>query len=146
MRTRVASTRLRGWWLAITVAAVMLSASVVRVPGEPSPTPSLVGLTDLFHLVGYAVLAAAVTLALSENHPVTRGSRSRAVAVGVAVAVATLFGIGVELIQAPITWRSFAVADAAVNAVGAVVGVTVLGGWRRWRRSVDGDDFRSARR
>ena len=35
---------------------------------------------------------------------------------------ATAFGFGIELVQAPIPWRSFAWTDAALNAAGAVVG------------------------
>lgn len=130
MTASVATTRLRSWLLAIAVGVAIVAASVVRVPGEPSPTPGPVGLTDPFHLVGYAALAVAVAVALSENRVTTRSIHVAAVA----VAVATLFGVGIELVQAPIPWRSFAVADAAINAVGAVVGVAVLGGWRRWRR------------
>ncbi|WP_430503922.1 VanZ family protein [Haloparvum sp. PAK95] len=130
MTASVDRTRFRDWLLAIAVGVAILAASVVRVPGEPSPTPGPVGLTDPFHLVGYAALAVAVALALSKQRELTRDGHVAAVA----VAVATLFGVGVELVQAPIPWRSFAVADAAINALGAVVGVAVLGGWRRWRR------------
>lgn len=130
MTASVASTHLRGWSVPIAVGVAILVASVVRVPGDPSPTPGPVGLTDPFHLVGYAALAVAVAVVLSEHREPTRSIH----VAGVAVAVATLFGVGIELVQASIPWRSFAVADAAINAVGAVVGVTVLCGWRRWRR------------
>lgn len=130
MTASVASTRFRDWLPAIAVGVAILAASVVRVPGEPSPTPGPVGLTDPFHLVGYAALAVAVAVTLSEHREPTRSIHVAAIA----VAVATLFGVAIEIVQAPIPWRSFAVADAAVNAVGAVVGVAVLGGWRRWRR------------
>ncbi|MGZ0746741.1 VanZ family protein [Haloparvum sp. AD34] len=128
MTASVDRTRFRDWLLAIAVGVAILAASVVRVPDEPSPTPGPVGLTDPFHLVGYAALAVAVALALSKQRELTRDGHVAA------VAVATLFGVGVELVQAPIPWRSFAVADAAINAIGAVGGVAVLGGWRRWRR------------
>jgi len=45
-------------------------------------------------------------------------------AVGAGAAVA--FGFGIELLQAPIPWRSFAWSDAAVNAIGAVVGLVAV--------------------
>lgn len=130
MTTSAVSTRFRDWLPAIAVGGAILAASVVRVPGEPSPTPGPIGLTDPFHLVGYAALAVAVAVALPKHREPARGIHVGAVA----VAVATLFGVGIELVQAPIPWRSFAVADAAVNAVGAAVGVAGLGGWCRWRR------------
>ncbi|WP_241991792.1 hypothetical protein [Halorubrum sp. SS7] len=104
----------------------MLVASVVPVPGSSGGggsalggvldvLPAGVGLTDPFHLVGYAVLAALLV-------PVTRGNRlGPLLAAGGAVA----FGLGIELVQAPIPWRSFAWRDAAVNAVGAAVGAAI---------------------
>ncbi|EMA68199.1 hypothetical protein C461_06444 [Halorubrum aidingense JCM 13560] len=106
---------------AFAFGLVVLSASVVPVPGTAGGTggtafPFGVGLTDPFHLVGYAVLAALVVRARGHRR------RGRAVAVVVAVAVAVAVGFGVELVQAPIPWRSFAWRDAAINAAGAVVG------------------------
>ena len=105
----------------------MLVASVVPVPARSSTgggglldvvaatLPAGVGLTDPFHLVGYTVVAALLV-------PVApRGRRGVALAVGGAVA----FGLAIELVQAPIPWRSFAWRDAGVNAVGAVVGAAV---------------------
>jgi hypothetical protein len=74
--------------------------------------PAGVGLTDPFHLVGYAVLAALLV-------PATRERRFGPL---LAAAGAVAFGFGIELVQAPIPWRSFAWRDAAVNAGGAVIG------------------------
>lgn len=78
--------------------------------------PFDVGLTDPFHLVGYAVLAVLASRATG------RGRRGLLLAAGAAVA----FGFGIELVQAPIPWRSFAWSDAAVNAMGAVVGLVAV--------------------
>ncbi|TKX42552.1 MULTISPECIES: VanZ family protein [unclassified Halorubrum] len=115
---------------AFGVALAVLVASVVPVPassgGEESALggaldalPAEVGLTDPFHLVGYAVLAALLV-------PVARGHRfGPLLAAGAAVA----FGFGIELVQAPIPWRSFAWRDAAVNAVGAVIGAGIAVAW-----------------
>ncbi|TKX55844.1 VanZ family protein [Halorubrum sp. SP3] len=109
---------------ALAVSLALFVGSVVPVPLE-SPgggggafdrildaLPAGVGLTDPFHLVGYAVLAALLV-------PVTRGRRLAGV---LAVVGAVAFGFGIELVQAPIPWRSFAWRDAGVNAVGAVGG------------------------
>ncbi|QKY18034.1 VanZ family protein [Halorubrum sp. CBA1229] len=78
--------------------------------------PAGLGLTAPFHFVGYAVLAALFVRAAN------RERRGVAVAAAMAVAAATAFGFGIELVQAPIPWRSFAWTDAALNAAGAVVG------------------------
>lgn len=105
---------------AVAFGLAVLIASVVPIPGTAGGSvgtafPLGVGLTDPFHLVGYAVLAALVVRA--------RGpSCGRLVAVIVAVAVAVAVGFGVELVQATIPWRSFAWRDAAINAAGAVIG------------------------
>jgi len=63
----------------------IVAASVERVPGEPAPNTGLVGLTDLFHLVGYAAFAAAVAVVLSANRVTTRSIHVAAVAVDVAI-------------------------------------------------------------
>ncbi|WP_049912266.1 VanZ family protein [Halorubrum kocurii] len=85
--------------------------------------PVEVVFTDPFHLVGYALLAALASRAL--------GGGRRGLLLAVAAAVA--FGFGIELVQAPIPWRSFAWRDAAVNAVGAVGGAGAYR-LRRFRR------------
>ncbi len=78
--------------------------------------PAGVGLTAPFHFFGYAVLAALLVRAAD------RERRGVAVAAALAVAAVTAFGFGIELVQAPLPWRSFAWSDAALNAAGAVVG------------------------
>lgn len=121
-------------WQIGTVAfalAVFLS-SIVPVPSGASASGSGngvcslcsalgVGLTDPFHFVGYAVLAAFLARTMG------RGRRGLLVALVAAVA----FGFGIELVQSTIPWRSFAWRDAAVNAVGATVGIGVSVASRR---------------
>ncbi|WP_297888507.1 hypothetical protein [uncultured Halorubrum sp.] len=116
------------------VAGLVLTASVIPVPagrgtgGETLPLlPEWIGLTTPFHLIGYAALAALTVRVLVGRG----GTTARAAAVG--VAAATAFGFGVELVQAPIPWRSFAWSDAAVNAVGATVGAGAFLAWRTVR-------------
>ena len=110
---------------AVGFALVVFVGSVIPVPsssggqgalgGVLDALPAEIGLTDPFHLVGYAVLAALLARS-------TRGNRRGAL---LAVLGATAFGFGIELVQAPIPWRSFAWRDAAVNAVGAAVGTAI---------------------
>ena len=103
---------------AIAFGVVVLVASVVPVPGaasEPSAAAGL-GVTAVFHVVGYAILAALLT----------RGTSPSLVGLVVAAGVATAFGFGIELLQAPIPWRSFAWPDVLLNAIGAVLGVTAV--------------------
>jgi hypothetical protein len=113
---------------AVAFALTVLVASLIPVswiaPGGGSgtgigaggPLPLGIGLTDPFHLVGYAILTVLASRAIG------RGRLGLLLAVGVAVA----FGFGIELVQAPIPWRSFAWRDAAVNAVGAAIGAVAL--------------------
>ena len=117
---------------ALGFALAVFVASVVPVPGSSGggegalggaldALPAGIGLTDPFHLVGYAVLAALLV-------PTTRRRRFGPL---LAAAVAVAFGFGIELVQAPIPWRSFAWGDAAVNAVGAAVGAALAVGLGR---------------
>lgn len=110
--------------LAVGVAAVVLAASVVPPPpgADQSLGPfGLLGADKWAHAGGYALLVAAVAYA--------RLDRSRRQLI-VAVAVAATFGLAVEGLQHGVPWRSFSLADAAANAVGALVGAAV---WRRFR-------------
>jgi hypothetical protein len=127
----------------VAFAGLVLAASVVPTPtgasaggGSGFPTavfPAWFGLTGPFHLVGYAVLAALASRAA------VRAGRAPAPTAALAVGAATGFGFGIELVQAPIPWRSFAWTDAAVNAVGAAGGAAVAAvlALRLWDR---GDD------
>jgi hypothetical protein len=103
---------------AVAFALALLVASVIPVSwvagdgaaGGTGAGALEIGLTDPFHLVGYAVLTVLASRALG------RGRRGLLLA----AAASVTFGLGIELVQAPIPWRSFAWRDAAVNGVGAV--------------------------
>lgn len=130
-----------GRWMPVALfAAVVFVASVLPVPSVPAvaeavgvvtPGGSTAGsgeripfglaLTDPFHAVGYAVLAAVAARATG------RGGRSLVLAAAAAVAV----GFGIELVQSTIPWRTFAWGDAAVNALGAGAGVAAVAVARR---------------
>lgn len=142
----------RGWLPAVAVAAAVLLASVVPVPGGAPADPGAVSLTDPFHLLGYAALAAVLVGPIAATHRERIGFRSEPspsratmaalVAVFAALA-ATAFGLGIELVQARIPWRSFAVADAVVNATGALVGASLAVVWRTRTGDRDGDENRN---
>ena len=114
-----AATRVRRWRLVCAIVVLVLGASIVPVPAIGVLEPASAGArgpTLVFHLSGYAALAAS----LARVQPVERRHVfAAAVAVGVAVAV----GFGIELVQALVPWRRFAWVDAAANAAGACVGV-----------------------
>lgn len=117
-------------WRTLTSFAVLLViASVVPIPSgvfagggsDGGAVPLSIGLTDPFHVVGYAVLAALATR--------LTGRTPRGLLLTVVGAVA--LGFGVELLQAQISWRTFAWRDVAVNAVGASIGAAAAYGRRR---------------
>lgn len=113
-------------WRSVAGFAVLLAVvSVVPVPsgvfgagvggsgtGVGSLVPAFVGLTDPFHLLGYAVLAALVARAAGRTYR----------DLFVTVVAATAFGFVIELVQAPIPWRTFAWRDVGLNGIGAAVG------------------------
>lgn len=103
--------------LAAGVAALVLVASVVDPPSTGTPTVLLgAGVDKWLHAVAYAGLAVTVGYArLGESE--LDGRTLLAVFLLVAA-----YGFGVELVQAPLPARSFDLADAAANAVGAALG------------------------
>lgn len=111
--------------VAVVFALAIFVASLLPVPtsttgsggasdGIAATLPAEVGVTAPFHLLGYATLAALLVRASEEER--------RLVAVAAGATAVTAFGFGIELIQAPIPWRSFAWKDVAVNAIGAIAG------------------------
>lgn len=113
------------WVPAIALAGVILVASAVPIPGGggSSLLPFGLGLTAVFHVVGYAALAAALARPLGcASADVERASAG----LFAAAALATGFGLGVEIVQLAIPWRTFAVVDAGLNAVGAATTALLL--------------------
>jgi VanZ family protein len=103
----------------VACAGAVLVASVVRPPGAGGSATLLLGvaLDKWLHAAAYAALAATLAYA--------------ALAAGrtllVVAAVVAAYGLGIEGVQATLPYRTFSVADAAANAVGALVGVAA---WR----------------
>lgn len=102
---------------ALVVAAVVLAASVVDPPGTGAPT-QVFGLPadKWLHAAAYAGVAAAVGYAALD------GSGLSARALVAVFCLAAGYGLAVELVQLPLAARTFDPADAAANAVGALVG------------------------
>lgn len=112
-----------GYALFAFAAAAVLVASVVDPPtgtatAATAPRPLGVPLDKWVHAGTYAVLAVLLCHA-------TRARTTRAVLLAAAAVAA--YGLAVELVQGTLPARSFELADAAANAVGA--GVAALA-WR----------------
>jgi VanZ family protein len=117
---------------ALLFGAYVLVASVVDPPsgagGGLPAAPLGVGLDKWLHLAAYAALA--FLLAFARDVRLTRAT------VAVAV-VAAAYGAGIEVLQAFVPARAFDPADAATNALGALLGVSAWRGatamYGRWR-------------
>jgi VanZ family protein len=99
--------------LAWSVAVVV--ASVVDPPSAVGPTPALLGvaLDKWLHFGTYGATAVLAGVAVR-----ARDARGLLVAVGYAVAL----GTALELVQWTLPLRSFDLADAAANGLGALSG------------------------
>lgn len=141
------------WVPFLAGAAVVLVASMLPVPvalagagagsggGAPVGPLASLGPTAVFHLIGYAGLAALATRAIGRSRETdgaaaATGARGGVLAVGAAVAV----GFCAELLQSRVAWRSFAWSDAGVNAAGAVLGVAAVAALLSLRRAARGAD------
>ncbi|MDS0296306.1 VanZ family protein [Halogeometricum luteum] len=121
-RRRVAPLLL--WSLCVVVA------SAATPPGDGlSAAPLGLGVDKWVHLGAYAVTAYLAAFALR-----ARTARGLALATFVAVAL----GGGVELLQATLPARHAGLADAAANAVGAVIGAAAYAVLGRFRTSERG--------
>jgi VanZ family protein len=120
VRVPLASRRVR-YGIVAVVAVVVLVLSVVEAgTGTPSSGPlGLVGSDKWSHALAYAGLAATLAYASVGSH-----SHGR---VALAVVLAVGFGIGVELVQGPIPYRTASAVDALADAVGACL--AALGWW-----------------
>lgn len=103
-------------WLAVlAVAGGIIAASVTRsaAVGRVTGPLGILGLDKYLHALAYAVLASVLAYALAEWDP-----RPAAVTVFL---VAVAFGLFVELVQLPLSYRQFSGFDLVANAAGASV-------------------------
>lgn len=127
-RVRVPLLPSKARWLVVAlVAGGILLASVTRPTAVRRVTGpfGVLGIDKYLHFLGYAALALVLAYALA-------GRETERVAVTVFLAVVS-FGLFVELLQLPIAYRTFSLADAVANAAGATA---VAVGWRPLRRRV----------
>jgi len=102
--------------LATTVAVAILGASVLNPRWiGPSGPDAVLGLAAWLHLVGYAALGAALRPRFSPGW----------CGVAVAVVLATGYGAGIECLQSLLTYRTASALDAAINGIGASLGVVL---------------------
>ncbi|NUE00933.1 VanZ family protein [Halorubraceae archaeon YAN] len=96
---------------------LLFIASVIPLPSASSNagTTGMFGPTAVFHLFGYAILAGLLVWS----------GFSWPIAIGGPILVATGYGAFIEVVQAPIPWRSFSVFDIVLNAIGATIGAVV---------------------
>lgn len=108
------------WSLVVAVLATLLVFSVVRPPDiAPALGPfGLVPRSTWLHGIGYAGLALVLAYALQTS------PRPDWQVLCAVFAFATAYGIGIELIQSQLAYRTFDVADILVNAGGAATAVT----------------------
>ena len=93
------------WIIAMLAVLAATLAPVPKVPDLPTHTDKLV------HLACYLMLGALAVLA-------QRDPRNSLVAAFAMV----VFGIGIEIVQGQLPWRSFEWADIGANLTGVVVG------------------------
>lgn len=104
-----------GYALFAAAAVAVFVASVVSPPAAvsgPTPRPLGVPLDKWVHAGAYAVLSGLLCFA-------TRAQRTRGVLL--AAAAVAVYGLAIELVQVPLSVRSFDLADAAANATGAAL-------------------------
>lgn len=106
------------WTAVVVVTSGLFVASVLTPPsgGIPELGPfGLVGFDKWLHTLGYATLGGVLFLAL-----VSRRQQKHALVA--AVVLAAVYGVGIELVQAPLPARAADPTDALANTFGALLG------------------------
>ncbi|QLD86884.1 VanZ family protein [Natronomonas halophila] len=102
----------------LACAVVILYASVTAVDDGVPTTLFGIGTTVYLHVIAYAGFTGAIGYA--------RLSADRRVLL-LAAGLSTLYGIGIELLQGTIPYRTMTLLDVGINAFGALLGATL---WR----------------
>lgn len=101
------------WLGVIAVAAVIVYFSLLTT--APAPPEAGPFWDKRLHFAGYAAFALALAYATATS----RLDRHRRVLLVLAIAV--LFGVAIEVLQAPLPERYFSYGDMLANALGAVL-------------------------
>ena len=110
--------------LAMTVIFVLSAQPGLRISDDPGVDGPL---RHFAHVVAYAVLAGLVVLALARSR-----QRPGPALAGLAVALAVVYGVTDEFHQSFVPGRTSHAIDVVYDAIGAVVGVSVVWAWARW--------------
>jgi VanZ family protein len=115
------------WCLPLLVVAMLWwSSARSPEPSEPSVVREL--LHNGMHAVAFAVLAAAIRLAVAHGSAAAWALPKEAVAWCLAVT----YGVVDELHQGQVPGRVCSASDVVTDAAGAVFGVLLLAAARRW--------------
>lgn len=117
------------WTLVIVVVAVVPSRPVLSAAGDHEDM-----VASLLHFAEYAVLAFVLAVAVDDWRLSVR-------AVVWPALFAVGLGWGIEVLQVPLSYRDFQVADGLVDAAGVAAGLAAFSvaagaraSRRRWRR------------
>lgn len=103
-------------WAAVALAAAAICyQSLLTAPPETVPKPGFAPLDKWLHVVAYAGLGLTVAYALVDSR---YGRAGRALRLVVAVG---LYGALIEVLQAPLPERYFALDDLVANTIGSAV-------------------------
>lgn len=123
LRLPIVPSSLR-WGAVLAVGGVILYYSIRTAPGTGTFRTGPFGLvrfSDWLHFLAYGGLAVTLAYALHDS------PRPDWQVLAVVFTVAVCYGAAIELLQATLPSRTFAIGDMLVNAVGAAVAV---GCWR----------------
>lgn len=114
----VGSPRSR-WAAVVLVAAAIFLVSVIPIPESVPDDGGGVPTSVLFHFIGYAVLAVLLCFALfTRRRPLPANALS--------LVSASFYGVLIECVQYPISYRSFSYLDMLTNSLGAFCGVLIF--------------------
>lgn len=112
------------WTVVFAVVAAIFVASVVRPPDAARAALGPFGVLPIstwLHGVAYAGLAVVLAYALQSS------PRPTWQVLALVFAVSTAYGVGIELVQSTLAYRSFDTGDILVNAGAAALAATAWG-------------------
>lgn len=104
--------------LLIGLAVLVLIVSIIPIPEFIGTGANRRSVSLVFHLIGYALLAL-----IAQPIVASHIKRARWQVAIITVGGITGYGVLIELLQAPIPYRTSSIIDVAINAIGAIIGV-----------------------